>query len=143
MFIAWKVWKPFRDRKSQFIVLLGGFSAITHEPLKVCRQVKYCKKGFHEISQIGLTASYVCTWPLLRKSAFLLCFLPFWESSWWFSKKFLPIGLAFLQGLYLVSSAFKDSTKSLTIVLGLGKNNVAAKKKTNWEKKINLKKAIF
>jgi len=44
--------------------------------------------------------------------------------------------LAFLQGLYLASSAFKDYTKSLTIVVGLGKNNVPAKKQ------IGAKKAI-
>jgi len=78
----------------------------------------------------------------LRKSAVLLCFLPFWKSSWWFSKKFLAIVFALLQGLYLASSAFKDCTKSLTIVSGLGKNNVAATK-ANWGKKGNLKKAIF
>jgi len=46
----------------------------------------------------------------LRKSTFLLCFLPFCKSSWWFSKKFLATILAFLQGLYLASSAFKDYT---------------------------------
>jgi len=40
----------------------------------------------------------------------------------------------FLQVQYLASSAFKGYTKSLTIVLGLGKNNVAAKK-LNWAKK--------
>jgi len=73
-----------------------------------------------------------------RKSAFFLCFLPFWETPWWFSKKFLATVLAFLQGLYLASSAFKDYTKSLlTIVLGLGKNNVPAKKQ------IGAKKAIW
>jgi len=33
-----------------------------------------------------------------------------------------------LHGPYLASSAFKDYTKSLTIVLGLGKNHVPAKK---------------
>ena len=46
-------------------------------------------------------------------------------------------GLECFQGLYLASSAFKDYTKSLTIVLGLGKNNIAAKKK------IGAKKAIW
>jgi len=45
--------------------------------------------------------------------------------------------LFFLQGLYLASSAFKDYTKSLTIVVGLGKNNVPAKKQ------IGAKKAIW
>jgi len=116
---------PFRDHKSRFIVLLGVSSAIIHEPLKVCRQVKHCKEGFREIFQIGKLCLHL---KFLRKSAFLLCFLQFWESSWWFSKKFLATVLAFLQGLYLASSAFKDYTKSLTIVLGLGKNNVPAKK---------------
>ena len=77
----------------------------------------------------------------LKKSAFLLCFLLFWESSW-FSKKLLATVLAFLQGLYLASSAFKYYTKSLSIVLGLGKNNVAVKK-ANWCKKGNLKKLFF
>ena len=72
---------PFRDRKSRFIILLSSFSAITREPLKVCWQVKHCKKGFRETFQIGLTASYVCTWNL-RKFTFLLCFLPSLESSW-------------------------------------------------------------
>jgi len=70
----------------------------------------------------------------LRHSAFLLCFLPFWESSWWFSKKFLATVFAFLQGLYLASSAFKDYTKSHAIVLELAKNNVAAKK-VIWKKR--------
>jgi len=78
----------------------------------------------------------------LRKSAFLLCFLPFWKSSWWFSKKFLATALAFLQWLYLTSSAFKDYTKALTILLGMGKNSVAATK-ANWGKKGNLKKRFF
>ena len=77
----------------------------------------------------------------LKKSDFLLCFLLFWESSW-FSKKFLATVLAFLQGLYLASSAFKYYTKSVSIVLGLGKNNVAVKK-ANWCKKGNLKKLFF
>ena len=71
-----------------------------------------------------------------------LCFLPFWESYWWFSKKFLATVLAFLQELYLASSAFKDYTKSLTIVLGLGKNNVPAKKQI-WAKKAIWKKRFF
>ena len=70
----------------------------------------------------------------LRKSTFLLCFLPFCKSSWWFSKKFLATVLAFLQGLYLASSAFKDYTKSLTIVLGLGKNMLQQKSKLGQKK---------
>jgi len=73
----------------------------------------------------------------LRKSDFLPCFLPFWESSWWFSKKFIATVLVFLQGIYLASSAFKDYTKPHAIVLGLGKNNVAAKKAI-WKKAIFL-----
>ena len=125
---------PFRDCKSLFIVLLGVFSAITREPLKVRQQVKHCKKGFCEIFQIGLTASYICTWNFWENPLFSF---PFLESSWWFSKKFLATVLAFLQGLYLASSAFKDYTKSFTIVSGLGKNNVAAKKQ------IVAKKAIW
>jgi len=48
-----------------------------------------------------------------------------------FQKKISCHHFSFLQGLYLASSAFKDNTKSLIIVLGLGKNNVAAKK-GNW-----------
>ena len=35
---------------------------ITGEPLKVCRQVKHCKKGFCEIIQMGLTERHVCIW---------------------------------------------------------------------------------
>ena len=69
----------------------------------------------------------------LRKSDFLLCFLPFWERFWWCIKKFLVAILAFLQWLYLASSAFKDYTKSHAIVSGLGKNNIAAKKAI-WKK---------
>jgi len=42
----------------------------------------------------------------------------------------------------MASGTFKDYSKSLTIGSGLGKNNVAAKK-ANWDKKDNLKKAIF
>jgi len=64
---------PFRDRKSRFIVLLDGFSAITRKPLKVCREVKHCKKGFREIFQKGLTASYVCTWNFWENPLF--CFV--------------------------------------------------------------------
>jgi len=72
-----------------------------------------------------------------EKISLFLCVLPIWESSWRLKKQFLATVLAFLQGLYLASSAFKDYTKSLTIVLGLGKNNIAAKKK------IGAKKAIW
>jgi len=52
-------------------------------------------------------------------------------------KKFLTTVLDFLQGLYLASSAFKDCTKSLTIVLGLGKNNVPAKKQIGAKKRFS------
>jgi len=65
---------------------------------------------------------------ILRKSVFFLCFLPFWESSWCIFKKISFHRFSCLQGLYLASSAFKDHTKSPTIVLGLGKNNVPEKK---------------
>ena len=78
----------------------------------------------------------------LRKSTFLLCFLPFWVSSWLFSKNFLATVLAFLQGPNLALSAFKDYTKSLTIVLGWGKT-MLRQKKANWEKKALWKKRFF
>ena len=55
-----KSFKPLMERNSQFIVLLGVFSAITGVPLKVRRQVKHCKKCFREIFQMGLTKMYVC-----------------------------------------------------------------------------------
>ena len=64
---------PFRDRKSRFIVLFVVFSATTCEPLKVCRQVKHCTKGSRQIFQIGLTASYVCTWNFWENPIF--CFV--------------------------------------------------------------------
>jgi len=66
---------PFRDRKCRFIVFLVGFSAITREPLKVCRQVKHCTKGSRELFYIGLTASYVCTWNFLENPIF--CFVSY------------------------------------------------------------------
>jgi len=62
----------------------------------------------------------------MRKSVFLLCFLPFWKVPNDFHKNFHANVLTFLQGLYLASSAFKSYTKD-TIVLRLGKNNVAVK----------------
>jgi len=43
-------------------------------------------------------------------------------------------GLECFQGLYLASSAFKDYTKSLTIVLGLGKNMLQQKSKLGQKK---------
>jgi len=88
----WEIDKecPFRDRKSRFIVLLGGFSAITREPLKVCRQVKHCKKGFREIFQIGLTASYVCTWNFWENPLFCFVSCLFWKVLDNFQKNFLP-----------------------------------------------------
>jgi len=49
--------------------------------------------------------------------------------------------LAFLQGLYLVSTAFKDYNKSLTIVLELGKKCWDKKSKLGQEN--NFKKAII
>jgi len=90
MFIAWKVLKPFRDRKSWFMVLLGSFSAITHKPLKICRQVKHCKKGFCEIFQIGLTASYVCIWNIWENPHFCFVSCLFRKVLDDFQKKFLP-----------------------------------------------------
>jgi len=76
MFIAWKVLKPFRDRKNRFIVLLGVFSAITREPLKVRQQVKHCKKGFCEIFQMGLTES-LFAFEISGKICFFALFLAF------------------------------------------------------------------
>jgi len=66
---------------------------------------------------MGLTERYVCI-------------SNFWENAVLddFQKHFHANILAFLQGLYLALSAFKDYIKSLTIGLGLGKNNVTAKK---------------
>jgi len=103
---------PFRDRKSQLIVMLDGFSAITREPLKVCRPVKHCKKGFREIFQIGLTASYVCTWKFCENPIFAL-FLAFFGKFLMIFKKISCHSFSFFartapvlecfQGLYQVT----------------------------------------
>jgi len=45
--------------EARYIVLFGGFSAITYEALKV-RQVKQCKKGCREIFQMSPTDKYIC-----------------------------------------------------------------------------------
>ena len=142
MLIAWKVLKPFRDRKKRFIVLFGFFSANHSRTTEGISTGKTLQERFSwDLSD--RSNSKVCLHlKFMRKFAFLLCFLPFWESSWWLSKNLHANVLAFLQGLYLASSAFKDYTKSLTIVLGLAKSNVAAKK-AHWGKTGNLKKAIF
>ena len=97
MFIAWKVSKPFRDRKSRFIVLPDGFSVITREPLKVCRQVKHCKKGFREILQMGLTEMYVCIWNFWWKPLFYFVSCLFGKVLDDFHINFHPKVLAFLQ----------------------------------------------
>jgi len=81
---------PFRERKSRFIVLLVGFSAITREPLKVCRQVKHCTKGSREIFQIGLTARYVCTWNFWEYPIFSFVSCLFGKVIDDFQKNFLP-----------------------------------------------------
>jgi len=138
VFIAWKVLKPFRDRKSRFIILLGIFSAITCKPLKVCRQVKHCKKGFHEIFQMGLRERYVCIRNFWENLLFRCVSCRFGKVLDDFQKNFHANASAFFQGLYLASSAFKDYTKSLTIILGLGKTMLWQKSKLGqerqWEK---------
>jgi len=130
-----KSFKTFRDHKSRLIVLLDSFSAKTREPLKVYRQVKHCKKGFRENFQVGLTASYICIRNFLENPFFAL-FLAFLGKILMILKKIISTVLAFLQGLYLASSAFRDYTKSLTIISGLGKNNVATKKQIGAKKVI-------
>jgi len=62
-----------------------------------------------------------------EKIRFLALFLAFLEKFLIF-KKCLATVLAFLQGLYLASSAFKYYAKSLIIVLGLGKKTLRQKK---------------
>ena len=73
----------------------------------------------------------------LRKSVFCFVSCLFGKVVDDFQKTFHSNVLAFLQGLYLASSAFKDYTKSLTIVLGL-------RKKQCWDKqsKFGAKKQI-
>jgi len=81
---------PFSDRKIQFIVLLVSFSAITRKPLKVCWQVKHCTKGSREIFQIGLTASYVCTWYFWENPLFCFVSCLFGKVLHDFQKNLLP-----------------------------------------------------
>jgi len=73
--------KPFSDRRNCYIGLLGSFLALTREPLKVRRQVKYCKKGFREILQMS---------PIKK----CVCILIFWEH--WLSLFFSPFWASFL-----------------------------------------------
>jgi len=56
-----------------------------------------------------------------------------------FQIKFLPLFLAFLQGLYLNSSSFKDYSKTLTMV----SEKQCCDKKANWVKKVISKKSFL
>jgi len=93
MYIAWKVSKAFRDRKSWFII--SGKSRTTEGT----STGKTLQERFHEIIQMGLTEMHVCIWNFW-KNPLLLCFLPFWESFWWFSIIFHTNVLAFLHWLH-------------------------------------------
>jgi len=68
-----------------------------------------------------------------------ICFFALFHA---FLEKFFVNILAFLQGLYLASSTFKDYTKSFTIGLGLGKT-MLWQENAIWDKKGHLKKVIF
>jgi len=57
----------------------------------------------------------------LRKSAFLLCFLPFWKSFWWFSMKFLHQRFSFFKDYTWPRVLSRTIPSHLTIILGLGK----------------------
>ena len=91
-----KVLKPFRDRKSQFIVLLSGFSTITCELPKVCRQVKHSKKGLWDLSD--WSNRKVCLHlKFLRKSTFCFVSCLFGKVLDDFQKNIHTNVLAFLQ----------------------------------------------
>ena len=77
-----------------------------------------------------------------EKIRFFALFLAFLGKILMILKKIISTVLAFLQGLYLASSAFRDYTKSLTIISGLGKNNVATKKQIG-AKKVIWRKRFF
>jgi len=70
-----------------------------------------------------------------EKICLFALFLAFWGKFMIF-KKISCHRISFLQGLYLASSTFKDYTKSLTRVSGLGINNVTAKKEIGTKKAI-------
>jgi len=71
--------EQFRERRSRFVAFFGVFSATTREPLKVRRQAKHCKKGFHKIFQVSSKiAMFACE--MFEKIDFFCFFCPFWAS---------------------------------------------------------------
>jgi len=77
---------------------------------------------------MGLTERYVCILNFWENPLFCFVSCLFGNVLDDFQNKLHANVLAFLQGLYLVSSAFKDYTKSLIIVLGLEKKQCCGKK---------------